>query len=122
EACRGRGIPSRQVIEGLRTFNGVPGRGELRRSDKGWEITDRNPGISHMSVAKTMDTLERMGVAKDALVILDPVNRKVCEKMDIGRIRDIAESKGAMFRLAGDGEEPSVDRAVTVRLIKEGYQ
>ncbi|MDR0309186.1 MAG: coenzyme F430 synthase, partial [Candidatus Methanoplasma sp.] len=50
EACRGIGIPSRQVIEGLRTFNGVPGRGELRRSEKGWEITDRNPGISHMSV------------------------------------------------------------------------
>ncbi|MDR0508829.1 MAG: coenzyme F430 synthase [Candidatus Methanoplasma sp.] len=120
EACIEMKIPSDQVIRGLETFNGVPGRGELRRLDKGWEVTDRNPGISHMSLSKTLDTLESMGVIKDTLVILDPVNIKVCEKMDAEQMKEMTVKRGAEFRLAG--EEIPDERSVVVRLVKEGYQ
>ncbi|MDR1954692.1 MAG: coenzyme F430 synthase [Candidatus Methanoplasma sp.] len=122
EACHEMGIPADQVVKGLETFSGVPGRGELKHSDKGWEITDRNPGISHMSVAKTLDTLEKMGIVGDTLVVLDPVDRMVCEKMDTERIRGIVEKKGARFCLAGDDEGASADSTVTLRLIKERYR
>ncbi|MCL2032886.1 MAG: coenzyme F430 synthase [Methanomassiliicoccaceae archaeon] len=122
EACSESEIPAEQVVRGLETFNGVPGRGELKRSEKGWEIMDRNPGISLISVAKTLDTLERMHILKDVLVILDPVNRKVCERTDAEQIREIAEKRGAEFRLACDGGDAPAGKSVIVRLIKEGYQ
>ncbi|MCL2296105.1 MAG: coenzyme F430 synthase [Methanomassiliicoccaceae archaeon] len=120
EVCHEMGIPADQVVKGLETFNGVPGRGELKRYGKGWEITERNPGISHMSAAKILDTLERMGAVEDALLIMDPVNRKVCEKMDVEQIRDMAEKKGAGFCLAGECMPDG--KSIIVRLIKEGYQ
>ncbi|MDR3075530.1 MAG: coenzyme F430 synthase [Candidatus Methanoplasma sp.] len=122
EACSEMDVPASQVIEGLKTFEGVPGRGELRRSGTGWEITDRNPGISHMSVDRILDVLGRMGLLPETMVILDPVNRKVCEKMDTERIRKMVECKGADFHLVGDEEEQPSDKYVTLRLIKEGYQ
>jgi len=120
EACLEAGIPAEQVVKGLETFNGVPGRGELRYSERGWEIIDRNPGISNISVARTLDILETMGVIEDVLVILDPVNRKVCEKMDAEEIRDMSERKGTGFCIAG--EHMPKDRSIILRLIKEGYQ
>ncbi|MDR1404042.1 MAG: coenzyme F430 synthase [Candidatus Methanoplasma sp.] len=122
EACFEMDIPTEQVIDGLKTFEGVPGRGELRHSDMGWEIIDRNPGISHMSVNKMLDTLGRMGLLTETLMILDPADRKICEKTDPERIKRMTEEKGAEFRLAGDGNEQSAGRYITVRLIKEGYQ
>ena len=120
EACHEMRVPAEQVVKGLETFNGVPGRGELRRSGNGWEITDRNPGVSHMSVSKTLDALERMGIVEDALLILDPVNRKVCEKADAEQIRSMAERKGAGFCLASDDMPDG--KSIIVRMIKEGYQ
>lgn len=122
EVCHSLEIPASQVIEGIETFKGVPGRGEVRYSNEKWEIVDRNPGISHMSVAKTIDTLEHMNVLKDTLFILDPVNRKVCEKMDTEQIRRMIEEKGANFHLTGENRTEAFDNGVIVRLIKEGYQ
>jgi UDP-N-acetylmuramyl pentapeptide synthase len=119
EACRELGISVEQVVKGLETFKGVPGRGELRRSGEAWEITDRNPGISHLSVAWTLDVLEKMNMIKRTLVILDPVNSKVCEKIDIEQIKNIAVKKGAAFRLAGDDAVIPKSRNIIVRLIKE---
>jgi hypothetical protein len=37
-------------------------------------------------------------------------------------MRELAESKGAEFRLIGDGKDLPEGKSVTVRLIKEGYQ
>jgi len=122
EACNEMYIPASQVITGLETFSGVPGRGEVRRTFKGWEVIERNPGISYLSAAKTFDTLERMEIIKDALVILDPISRNVCEKIDAEQIREMAEKKGAKFVLAGSGKDVPDGRRIVVRLTKEGYQ
>jgi UDP-N-acetylmuramyl pentapeptide synthase len=122
EACHEMMVPLHQIIKGLETFNGVPGRGELSGSERGWEITERNPGISLLSVTRTLDILESMGIVNDVSVILDPVDRKVCEKMDTEKIRELVQGKGAEFRLVGDRADAPEGRGVTLRLIKEGYQ
>ncbi len=113
-------IPIEQVIAGLESFEGVPGRGEVHRTGEGWEIIDRNPGISQISVRNLIGSLETMGILEDAHFILDPVNRKVCDKLDIDEIRNAITDKGATFSLSTD--DGYTERPITVRLIKEGYQ
>ncbi|AIZ56684.1 Mur ligase middle domain protein [Candidatus Methanoplasma termitum] len=121
EACYELRVPAEQAIRGLETFNGVPGRGEVKRTEIGWEITERNPGISRMSVAKTLDILGYMGLLKDTIVMLEPMSRNVCEKMDVREIKEMVEDKGAEFCL-DDGADTPKEKRVILRIIKEGYQ
>lgn len=125
EVCSHMDIPRDVVIRSLETFKGVPGRGEILESDSMTVIRERNPGISHLSVARTMDCLDEMGCLDGALVLLDPVSRKVCDKMDAGEITKVVNSHGVPIMITnGDGQRPEIPEGtrLLIELIKEGYQ
>ena len=125
EVCDAMSIPPEAVKAGLSSFKGVPGRGEVRKEGGRWYVLERNPGISHMSVRRTLETLRQMGCLKDAMVIIDPVSKKVCDKLDRGLIEDVVREFGVRLMITpGDGTEPEVPASVglVIRMIKEGYQ
>lgn len=125
EVCHQMGIPRDVVLGSLESFRGVPGRGEIIRDGGRIIIRERNPGISRLSVERTMQCLSEMDALHDAMVLLDPVSRKVCDKMDAGAISEAVESYGVPIIVTkGDGERPEIpeDVMVLIELIKEGYQ
>ena len=72
-----------------------------------------------------MSCLDEMHALDGALVLLDPVSRKVCDKMDADGIRAIAERYGVPIIVTnGDGTRPEIPEGtrLLVELIKEAYQ
>lgn len=123
--CSAMNIEKDALLHSLETFEGVPGRGEIIREGNRTIVRERNPGISAISVKRTMECLQGMNALGNAMVVLDPVNRKVCDKMDAPAIREIVESYGVPIAITdGDGRRPEIpsDVGVLVELIKEGYQ
>jgi hypothetical protein len=130
-------VPLQTIAASMTSFRGVQGRGELRRAGKSWLVTDRNPGISAASIAWQVKAVESQG-ARDIAVLIDPVNRKVCEKLDLKGIsaalrpfRTIGEI--AVMEYAKDDLPPGMGRAagpqelldrhqVVLHFIKEGFQ
>lgn len=124
EICETMGIKPDAVSEALTSFKGVPGRGEIRYDGGKYSITERNPGISHMSIEMMLSCLKRMGALKNAVIILDPVNKKVCDKMDSKAMRDVADSYGVPISIIIGDEIPEIpeDAELVISLIKEGFQ
>ena len=125
EVAEAMGIPKDVVLDTLRRFKGVPGRGEILREGGTVVVRERNPGISALSVERTMACLDEMRALDGALVLLDPVSRKVCDKMDADGIRAIAERYGVPIIVTnGDGTRPDIPERtrLLVELIKEAYQ
>ena len=125
EVCDAMDVPAETVREGLRTFPGVPGRGEVSVEKGVRYLRDRNPGVSHMSVERTLSCLKEMGALDDAVLIIDSVSRKVCDKMDKDLIgEDAAKDGGPMVITDGKGSEDDVPEGKTmvIRMFKEGYQ
>lgn len=122
--CEQMDIPSDAVFGSIESFEGVPGRGELVRRGDGWTVIERNPGISHISVESTLGCLEDMGVT-GVSVYLDPVNRRVCDKLDRPLIEKAVESHGGTLHITDGCDHEIVipdDVPVALVLIKEGYQ
>jgi len=66
-----------------------------------------------------------MDILDDALVIIDPVSKKVCDKLDRDLIEEVVKKYGAQLIVTpGDGTEPAIPAGVktVVRMTKEGYQ
>lgn len=125
KVCETMDIPSDRVIEALSTFKGVPGRGEISFSDGRWYVRDRNPGISHMSIGMTLETLKRMDSLDNAIAVIDPVSKKVCDKMDSAQMKEVADHYGVKVEFTdGCGSQPEIpkDAKVVLEFIKEGYQ
>lgn len=125
EVCHQMGIPKESVLGSLETFRGVPGRGEVVHEDGLTVIRERNPGISHLSIGRTLSCLDEMGALEDAMIVLDPVSRKVCDKMDRERIEETVGPFGVpMVITEGDGKRPEIPSNVRllIEFIKEGYQ
>ncbi len=125
EICDAMDVPAETVLEGLRTFPGVPGRGEVSVEGGVRYLRDRNPGVSHMSVERTFSCLKEMGALDDAVLIIDPVSRKVCDKMDKDLIADVAAKYGVpMIVTDGKGSAEDVPEGMktVIRMFKEGYQ
>ena len=125
EVCEAMGLPAEGVMAALAGFRGVPGRGEVAVRDGVIRITDRNPGISHTSVDFLLSRLRPLGVLDDAVLLVDPVSRKVCDKMDKGLIAEVASGYGVPMRILENGEvlpEYTEGKRTVIRLIKEGYQ
>ena len=125
EVCDAMDIPAEDVRKGLESFSGVPGRGEYFVKDGRGCVLERNPGISHMSVRRTLETLRTMGALDGAMVVIDPVSKKVCDKLDRDLIEDVVREFGVpLIVTPGDGTEPDIPESVklVVRMIKEGYQ
>jgi UDP-N-acetylmuramoylalanine-D-glutamate ligase len=118
-------VPAECVIDALSTFNGVPGRGEVHIKDGRRFVIEHNPGISHMSVRRTLESLKIMGCLENAILVIDPVSKKVCDKLDRDLIADVAKEYGVELMItAGDGTEPDIPegKGTVIRMIKEGYQ
>ncbi len=125
EVCDAIDIPAEDVRKGLETFAGVPGRGEYSVRDGRGYVLERNPGISHMSVARTLETLKVMNALDGALVVIDPVSKKVCDKLDRDKIEEVVKGYGVpLIVTPGDGSEPEIPKEtkLVVRMSKEGYQ
>jgi len=125
EVCAAMDIPADDVVKALSTFRGVPGRGEVCMRDGIRYIIERNPGISHMSVDRTLKTLDAMGCLDGAIVVIDPVSKKVCDKLDRDLIEGVVKKHGVgLIVTPGDGTEPEIPAGtkLVVRMTKEGYQ
>jgi len=125
QVCEVMDIPADAVIESISTFKGVPGRGEIRNENGVRYVLERNPGISHMSVERTLKTLKDLDALDDAVVIIDPVSKKVCDKLDRDLIEGVVRKYGVdLIVTPGDGTEPDVPAGAktVIRMIKEGYQ
>ena len=126
EVCKSMNISKEAVLKALSDFKGVPGRGEIIHDNGLTVIRERNPGISHISIRRTLDCLNILDQLNErTLIILDPVSKKVCDKMDIDQIRSVVESFGVdMIVTAGDGVRPDIPNGKTeiIEFIKEGFQ
>ncbi|MBO5547947.1 MAG: coenzyme F430 synthase [Candidatus Methanomethylophilaceae archaeon] len=123
--CDAMNIDSESVFRALSTFKGIPGRGEVTVRDGIRYVIERNPGISHMSVNRTLKTLDAMGCLDGALVVIDPVSKKVCDKLDRDLIEGVVDSYGVgLIVTPGDGTEPEIPAGtkLVIRMTKEGYQ
>ena len=123
--CETMDIPADAVISGISSFKGVPGRGEIFKEGDRWFVRDRNPGISHMSIDMTLACLKRMGCLDDALAVIDPVSKKVCDKMDVDQMKAVAAKYGVPVEITdGCGSKPTIPdhTKVVIEFIKEGFQ
>lgn len=125
EICHRMGIGRDSVLGTLRRFKGVPGRGEIINEGNRIVVRERNPGISHISIARTLQCLHEMDALDNAMVLLDPVSRKVCDKLDRAEIEKVVDSFGIpMVITDGDGNRPDIpdNVKILIELVKEGYQ
>ena len=125
EVCHRMGVPRESVLGSLESFRGVPGRGEIVEEDGRKVVRERNPGISHISIGRTLECLEEMGALDGAMVLLDPVSRKVCDKLDRDQIEKVVADHGVPLVITrGDGERPEIpsDVRLLIEFVKEGYQ
>lgn len=125
EVCHAMGVPRETVLSSLESFKGVPGRGEIAEEDGRTVIRERNPGISRLSVARVMECLDGMDVLEGAVAVLNPVSRKVCDKMDASGIAEEVGRYGVPLLITdGDGKRPEIpeDARLVVEFVKEGYQ
>ncbi len=125
EICEAMNLPAEKVMDALGTFKGVPGRGEVGTRDGALYLLDRNPGISHMSVEFLLSRLKTLNALEDAVLLIDPVSRKVCDKMDKDLISAVAEKYGVDMVILENGEikpEFTRGRKTVIHLVKEGYQ
>ena len=123
--CETMDIPVECVIKGISSFKGVPGRGEISKEGERWYVRDRNPGISHMSIGMTLECLKRMGCLDNALAVIDPVSKKVCDKMDVDQMKAVASKYNVAVQITdGMGSKPTIpdDTKVVIEFIKEGFQ
>lgn len=125
EICEAMGIPQEKVLNGLESFPGVPGRGQISVEDGVRHLRDRNPGISHMSVEWTLNCLKEMNALDHAVLIIDPVSRKVCDKLDRDAIARVAELyEVPLIVTPGNGEPAEIPAGTmtVIEMVKEGYQ
>lgn len=117
-------VPLEDVIGSLESFRGVPGRGEVSGKEGCWRITERNPGISHISIGMTMGCLKELGALDGCFVVVDPVSKKVCDKMKAPLIRGVLDGYGVEYAIT-DGKGEQVDTSghpVVVTFVKEAWQ
>ena len=125
EVCHQMGVPRESVIRSLESFRGVPGRGIVTEEGGMRVIRERNPGISHISIGRTLECLKEMDALDGAMILLDPVSRKVCDKLDRDQIeRVVAEYGVPLVITRGDGERPEIPESVRllIEFVKEAYQ
>ena len=131
----GHDIP--EAVRSLPDFSGVNGRGEIHQGANGILIKERNPGVSASSLNFLLNTLVNEYGCRDIGIFLDPINRKVCEKLDLGAVQRscsrMPEVKGLYLSPSGKGMEgddmQSIDSVgqlsgkheVLIWAVKEGY-
>ncbi len=120
------GVSKDAILEGLRGFKGVTGRCQYSSINGTHVVTERNPGISSLSMGHMLGQISRENDLKGALIVVIPANRKVCEKMDLVEMETHASSHGAEMMVC-DGDPPDLqslaeDRHTILVFQKEAYQ
>ncbi|MGD0817918.1 MAG: coenzyme F430 synthase [Methanomassiliicoccales archaeon] len=132
------GVGAEDIAGALTSFEGVPGRGEVARQNGTIVIRERNPGVTARSIDWNLMTLEEYYHADDIALVVDPVNVKVCEKLDIDDIAKVASLRACVKAayvvdrgLVKELQEPLIrtskpeevigTHAVTLWCTKEGY-
>lgn len=75
----------------LRGFGGAKGRGKVAVDEMGELVRERNPGVTAASLEFLIDKLVGEHGCRDIGLVLDPVNRKVCEKLDMCRVKEVCD-------------------------------
>jgi len=132
------GVGMDLAVRSLATFNGVPGRGDVTREKGRFLIRERNPGVSAGSIDWNVGVLERYYSQTDIGVAIDPVNVKICEKLDLEDVHKVlmkhpavtgqyvinmpglSRGSSGYLRIDGPGEVMG-KHEVLVHCIKEGY-
>ncbi len=83
------GSSEKDVVSSLKSFDGVPGRGEVTKVGEGYLVMDRNPGVSSSSIGWDLHVLHDHYGENDIGVVIDPVSPKVCEKLDLSAIKGV---------------------------------
>lgn len=137
-SAKGLGLDPLRLAKRLTEFPGAPGRGQVTRDEMGVVVRERNPGVSADSLEYVLGVLVGEYDCCDIGLVLDPVNRKVCEKLDLKRIaevldrypqitgrymlpsgRDLARTNG--FQVIRDVEEVRPLHPTVLWATKEGY-
>jgi UDP-N-acetylmuramyl pentapeptide synthase len=137
-SAKGLGLDPLRLANRLAEFPGAPGRGQVIRDDLGVVVRERNPGVSANSLEYVLGVLVGDHDCGDIGLVLDPVNRKVCEKLDLNRIaevldhfpqvtgrymlpsgQDLARANG--FQVIRDVEEVRALHPTVLWATKEGY-
>jgi hypothetical protein len=116
------GIAMPLLCESLNDFRGVPGRGEIYRENETWIVRDRNPGVSAHSVEYELSILEDYYNATDIGLVIEPVSRKVCEKLslqDMDTIFEVHDSVTGAYLLNPQGAESEVKNFTTIDDISD---
>jgi UDP-N-acetylmuramoylalanine-D-glutamate ligase len=135
------GFSLKEITESLAVFEGVPGRGEIRKEGALWVIRDRNPGVSANSVRFLIECLKGYYQLKRIAVVVEPVSKRVCEKLDLRALekviidhRDCISDAcllgdsyddmlhGDVFRVIGSIAEVGKDSEVVLWCTKEGFR
>jgi coenzyme F430 synthetase len=80
------GVDPHDIARSLSSFRGVPGRGEVEINEGKAIIRERNPGVTARSIDWNLRILEEYYRVRDLALAVDPVNAKVCEKLDLNDI------------------------------------
>lgn len=122
----------------LSSFAGVSGRGEVTLDANGALVRERNPGVSAASLEFLLDLLVHKHGCRDIGLVLDPVNRKVCEKLDLPKVQEVCDripevtgryilpsgadlADGAGFQSIHDAKEVRSRHGTLLWATKEGY-
>jgi coenzyme F430 synthetase len=131
-------VKADDIAKALSSFEGVPGRGEVNGRDGKTVIRERNPGVTARSIDWNLRTLEEYYHAEDVALVVDPLNVKVCEKLDIDDIAAVVRQRKSVKAayvvdrglkrelpppLIGISKPEDVlgSHAVTLWCTKEGY-
>ena len=120
--CKNLSLPLKSLLKGLQNFRGVPGRGEVHVQDMRTLVLERNPGISAASMLHTLESLSTITDISGCRIQVNPVNRKVCEKLERGAIEDLAERYHADLVWTEGDLGPHSQYPLDLLFIKEGYQ
>ena len=72
----------------------------------------------------TMGCLKELGALDGCFVVVDPVSKKVCDKMKAPLIREVLDSYGVEYAIT-DGKGEQMDTSghpVVVTFVKEAWQ
>lgn len=137
-AAGAMGADMEEIVGTLSSFKGVPGRGDVTRESGRFLIRERNPGVSAASIDWNIGVLEDYYGQEDIGIALDPVNLKVCEKLDISDVHEVLSrhpsvkgqyiinipgldrGSNGFLRIDGPGDVRR-KHEVLMHCIKEGY-
>ncbi len=131
------GVTAEEIATSFGRFQGATGRVEVTVGNGRAMVREHNPGVSAASIDWNLGSIDAYG-CRDIGVVVDPVNAKVCEKLDLAAVREAAEGHPAVtglyllapkgwsgphdgFEMISSIEDVERSHAVTMWCTKEGY-